>query len=65
MKKFGLSVSIALVLVFLLTMAVAASPGTLYVDDDFSPTMPGFGTTYFNTIQAAVNAAANGDTIYV
>lgn len=65
MKRFGLSVGIAFVLVFLLTMAVAANPGTLYVDDDFSPTMPGFGTTYFNTIQAAVNAAVAGDTIYV
>jgi len=65
MKKVALSMGMACVLVLLLAMVVSANPGTLYVDDDFSPTMPGFGTTYFNTIQAAVNAASNGDTIYV
>ncbi|MGQ9493274.1 MAG: right-handed parallel beta-helix repeat-containing protein [Anaerolineae bacterium] len=64
-RKLALFIVITFALILLLTMAVAADPGTLYVDDDFSPTMPGFGTIYFNTIQEAVNAATVGDTIYV
>ncbi len=38
---------------------------TLYVDDDFNETTPGWNVTHFATIKAAIDLAENGTTIYV
>ncbi len=36
-----------------------------YVDDDFDAATPGWGTTHFDSIQDAIDAAGEGCTIYV
>jgi hypothetical protein len=38
---------------------------TLYVDDDYNETTPGWNITHFNKIQDGVNASSDGDTIFV
>lgn len=38
---------------------------TLYVDDDYDSLTPGWGTTHFDKIQDAIDAASSGDTIMV
>ncbi|MBC7265228.1 MAG: right-handed parallel beta-helix repeat-containing protein [Chloroflexi bacterium] len=63
--KTKLSLLVTLALFVCMVTPAAAHPGTLYVDDDFSPSMPGYGTTYFSNIQDAVDAASDGDSIYV
>jgi len=40
-------------------------PPDFFVDDDYTSFTPGWGTTHFATIQAAVDAASDGDTIYI
>jgi len=37
----------------------------LYVDDDFDNSTPGWGVDHFNRIEDAINAAIDGDEIYV
>jgi parallel beta-helix repeat protein len=37
----------------------------VYVDDDFSPSTPGWGTTRFNTIHQGVDAVEENGTVYV
>lgn len=49
----------------LLSGAVWADPGIFHVDDDYSPSTPGWGIDHFSKIQDAVDAATDGDTIYV
>jgi len=61
MKKL-LTLAIVL-LTLLMAVPVNADPGTLYVDDD-DPTCGGNSPCY-PTIQAAINAASNDDTISV
>ncbi len=41
------------------------APGTYYVDDDFDASTAGWGVTHFDSIQDAIDAASDGDTIYV
>lgn len=43
----------------------ALAESALYVDDDFTESTEGWGVTHFATIQAAITAAAPGDTITV
>ena len=38
---------------------------TLYVDDDYDNTTEGWGVDHFNKIQDAIDAATDGDTVYV
>lgn len=49
----------------LLSGAVWAEPDILYVDDNYNSSTPGWGVDHFNQIQDAVDAATDGDTIYV
>ena len=42
-----------------------ADPDIFYVDDDSNSSTPGWGFDHFNKIQDAVDAATDGDTIYV
>ena len=42
-----------------------ASDYDLYVDDDYNSSTPGWGVDCFNIIQDAINAASDGDTIFV
>jgi parallel beta-helix repeat protein len=51
--------------VLLIAVPVSADPGTLYVDDDYTPSTSGWGVTHFAHPQDAVNAANPGDTILV
>jgi parallel beta-helix repeat protein len=63
MKK---SLILAMVLsVLLIAAPVSADSGTLYVDDDYTSSTPGWGVTHFAHPQDAVNAANPGDTIEV
>jgi len=61
MSKMRLSATLMMILYLTSTAAIAiqvnADPTTLYVDDD--------GGTPYTTIQAAVDASSDGDTIYV
>jgi len=41
------------------------SSETLYVDDDYTSTTPGWGTTHFNEIQDAIDEYSTGDTVFV
>jgi len=43
----------------------SASDNTIYVDDDFNESTPGWNVTHFNSIQKAVNKATSGDTVFV
>jgi pectin methylesterase-like acyl-CoA thioesterase len=64
MKKIILSlVGLVLILVFGLMGIVGAAGTTLYVDDDDATC--GGNSPCYSTIQAAINAANNGDTIEV
>jgi len=54
-----------LLLAILVFGAVGLAATTLYVDDDYTSGTPGWGTTHFNTIQAAIYAASAGDTVNV
>lgn len=64
---------IALALVFSLGIALLAVPSraeangptVVWVDDDFNPTTPTWGTTHFDSIQDGVDAVAEGGTVYV
>ena len=38
---------------------------TIYVDDDFNETTPGWNVTHFAKISDAIKAATDGDTIFV
>ena len=44
---------------------VETIPCTVYVDDDFLGTEPGFGVTKFNAIQPAINMVCPGGVVYV
>lgn len=68
MKRKIFSILFALVLavsLMLMPAAVLADPGTLYVDDDYTPATLGWGVTHFCHPQDAVNKASPGDTILV
>ena len=41
------------------------SENTIYVDDDYNETTPGWGVDHFDNIQDAVDNASDGDAIYV
>jgi parallel beta-helix repeat protein len=45
--------------------AARANPDTLYVDDDYDSSTPGWGVDHFNQIQDAADSTTDGDTIYV
>ncbi len=38
---------------------------TVYVDDDYTSSTPGWDVTHFNTIQGGINAVGTGGTVYV
>jgi len=40
-------------------------PSTVYVDDNYGPSTPGWGDTRFNTIQNGINRVLDGGTVYV
>lgn len=63
MKKLLMLVMVLSVL--LVAVPVSADPGTLYVDDDYTPSTTGWGVTHFAHPQDAVNTANTGDTIRV
>lgn len=66
--KFRLLTSIMIITtitIALIHVAVRAEPGTLYVDDDYTPSTPGWGIDHFDKIQDAANTAGDGDTINV
>ncbi|MDP8321833.1 MAG: hypothetical protein RAO94_05745, partial [Candidatus Stygibacter australis] len=52
-----------LALIMLLPILLCAI--TLYVDDDYTSTTPGWGTTHFDGIQNAINVYSTGDVIFV
>jgi len=64
---------IALALVFSLGVALLAVPSkaeangppVVWVDDDFNPTTPTWGTTHFDSIQDGVNAVAERGIVHV
>jgi len=69
MKRF-LGVLFALVLVFSLAAIgfpspVLAQPSAVWVDDDFTPATPGWGTTRFDNIQDGIDAVASPGTVHV
>jgi nitrous oxidase accessory protein NosD len=68
MRK-GLAIGLAVVMILMgvtiVSEDVSAAGNTLYVDDDYTSKTLGWGVTHFATIQAAVSAASNGDTILV
>jgi|APFre7841882654_1041346.scaffolds.fasta_scaffold00775_21 parallel beta-helix repeat protein len=41
------------------------APITVYVDDDYNPTTPGWGTDHFANIQDGIDAVATGGTVIV
>ena len=45
--------------------SVKAQPSEVWVDDDFTPATPGWGTTHFDKIQDGIDAVANGGTVNV
>lgn len=47
------------------TNSLKNSEGTLYVDDDYDTSTPGWGDTHFAKIQDAIDAAENGSDINV
>ena len=59
--------------IILLFIGLAVAPSinavlpasTFYVDDDYDPSTPGWNVTHFSTIQGAIGAVSNGDTIIV
>ncbi|GAH42836.1 unnamed protein product, partial [marine sediment metagenome] len=50
---------------FLTFDASADAPSYVWVDDDFVPSIPGWGVTQFDTIQNGVDAVDEGGTVYV
>jgi hypothetical protein len=62
MKKL-LTLAVVLSALLIIAVPVSADAGNLYVDDDDS--ICGGNSPCYSTIQAAVNAANSGDTIYV
>jgi len=69
MKRF-LGVLFALVLVFSLAAISLPSPAwalpnEVWVDDDFTPATPGWGTTHFDNIQDGIDAVASLGTVHV
>jgi len=68
LKKFApffVAVMLALAVMLLPVVPASASPSTLYVDDDYTASTPGWGVDHFATIQAATDTAYSGDTIIV
>ncbi len=70
-RNFSILLALVLVLTFSLVTAVPVSAATTYtVDDDWQIGAPPYaedtdGDNDFATIQAAINAASSGDTVYV
>ena len=65
-KKLFFAVLLATALVFSVTpSAFADLPSSVYVDDDFNPTTPGWGVDHFARIQDGINAVASGGTVNV
>jgi len=64
MKKRVL-IALVVVLALAATASVTWASGPWYVDDDCGPSPDGSATNPFCTIQDAVDAASDGDTIYV
>jgi len=48
-----------------LAVTGAAAAATYYVDDDYTPSTPGWGVTHFDNLQAGIDAAAANDTVQV
>ena len=44
---------------------IETPPTNIFVDDDFTPSTPGWGYDHFNTIQDGINAVLQGGTVYV
>jgi len=68
MKKRTFSILLALVLVLSLSLVTAVpvvAASEVWVDDDFTPGTPGWGTTCFATIQEGINAVEAGGTVNV
>ena len=68
MRRF-LGVLLTIVLVCLLAVGlsslVLAQPPEVWVDDDFTASTPGWGTTHFDSIQDGIDAVASPGTIHV
>ena len=47
------------------TIAVLSTGITIYVDDDFNSSTPGWGVTHFDKVKDGVVAASAGDTVYI
>jgi len=47
------------------TINTTSTENTLYVDDDFNESTPGWNVTHFNKIQDGVDHANNNDTVFV
>jgi parallel beta-helix repeat protein len=45
--------------------ASAAAPTTVWVDDDYTSSTPGWGVDHFDKIQNGINAVATGGTVFV
>ena len=41
------------------------SGGIIYVDDDYDSSTPGWGVDHFDNIQDGIDAASDGDTVFV
>jgi parallel beta-helix repeat protein len=67
MKRL-LAIMIAIVMMFVSIFSIVSSVGglaTLHVDDNYNSHTMGWGTTHFDSIQDAIDAASEGDTIIV
>ena len=79
MNMFRKGLAVAVILLFI-GMTISSSTGfnlekqstiatfegtTFYVDDDFNETTPGWNVTHFAKISDAINAATDGDTVFV
>jgi parallel beta-helix repeat protein len=47
------------------TINITSEGITLYVDDDFNESTPGWNVTHFNIIKDAINASSDNDTVFV
>ena len=71
LKPHLLILSVVFISIFLIFFSFSilkisdASSTTFYVDDDFDATTPGWQYDHFDKIQDAINAASNGDIIYI
>jgi len=67
-KIFSVLFALVLVLSFSLVTAVPAMallPNTVWVDDDYNPSTPTWGTTHFDKIQDGIDGVATGGTVHV